>query len=201
MAVDIQVIITTWGHPSWAGMASRVAIPSVEDQPAHIYHHHEPDAASAGAARNRAVEICDPQEWICFLDADDELEPHYIERMGRRISHFGNDGTILFAPSLRLPGKEPEIYPDRDILTGMNPCPIGTLIHRDMFEEAGQFWGESAWEDWSLFRRAVLVGANIRFVPHAVYKANSTRGGRNSTVGNPRRLQRDIIRSHEEWLP
>ena len=198
--MDIQVIVTTWGHPSWAGVASRVAIPSAFREDAGLYHHHEPEAPSAGAARNRAVEICDPQEWICFLDADDELEPGYINAMRRRIFDLNFDRTLLLAPALRLPGKTPQTYEDRDIIDGLNPCPIGTLIHRDMFEEAGQFWGETAWEDWSLFRRAVLRGATIRFVNDAVYRANSTKAGRNSTVRQPHVLRRDIIRSHEEWL-
>ena len=190
------MIVTTWGHPSWAGKASRVAIPSACEQ-ARVYHHHSPDAPSAGAARNEAVEICDPQEWICFLDADDELEPGYVDAMRA----VGLWGSHLGTPALRLPGKDPEVYRDRDIITGMNPCPIGTLIHRGLFEEAGQFWGEPAWEDWSLFRRAVLVGGVIRFVPGAVYNATaSTRSGRNSTVRNPKKLRRDIIDSHIEWM-
>ena len=198
--MDIYVIVTTWGHPSWAGLASRVAIPSAASQLADLYHHHEDGAPSAGAARNRAVEIADPQDWICFLDADDELEPGYIDAMYRQLFSLGYNRTTLFAPALRLPGKTPETYNDRDIINGLNPCPIGTVIHRDMFEEAGQFWGEPAWEDWSLFRRAVLRGASIEFVPDAVYRANSTRSGRNSSVGRPLALRRDIVRSHEEWL-
>jgi glycosyltransferase involved in cell wall biosynthesis len=198
--MDVQVIVTTWGHPSWAGMAERVALASTEGLDAHVYHHHEPDAASAGAARNRAVEICDPLEWICFLDADDRLEAGYLDAMRRSAHEYHYDGTVLFAPALRLDG-EPKVYWGRDILDGSNPCPIGTLIHRDMFEEAGQFWGEPAWEDWSLFRRAVLVGARICFVPDAVYDASRSHGaGRNATVVNPRRLRRDIVRSHDEWL-
>jgi hypothetical protein len=69
-----------------------------------------------------------------------------------------------------------------------------------MFEEAGQFWGEPAWEDYSLFRRAVLSGAFVHFVPNAIYIAHSTKNGRNSTVTNPRRFRRDIVRSHLNWF-
>jgi glycosyltransferase involved in cell wall biosynthesis len=193
--MDVTIIVTTWGHPSWVGLASRVAIPSVADQ-ARIYHHHAEGAASAGAARNEAVEIADPQEWICFLDADDELAPGYVDAMERANLQRDDLGT----PALQLPGETPRCLEDRDILAGLNPCPIGTLIHRSMFEEAGQFWGEPAWEDWSLFRRAVLSGAYVHFVPDAVYIANSTSNGRNSGVINPRRLRRDIVRSHLDWF-
>lgn len=194
--MEIDVIVTTWGHPSWLGKAQRTAVPSAFEQ-ASTHLIYLEDAASAGDARNRAVETVDPQEWICFLDADDQLEPGYIDAMRAA----GLWRTHLGAPALRLPGKEPETYPDRDIVTGLNPYPIGTLIHRTMFEQAGQFWGESAWEDWSLFRRAVLHGAAIRFVPDAVYNATaSTRSGRNSTVRNPKKLRREIIEAHNLWM-
>lgn len=196
--MDVQVIVTTWGHPSWAGMASRVAIPSVGDQ-APVRHYHHEGEVSAGAARNKAVWTWDPQEWICFLDADDELEPGYIDAM-RRANFERNLGPrLLLTPKLRLGDDEPTHFADRNIITGLNPCPIGTLIHRSTFDAVGGFWDEPAWEDWSLFRRAVLNGSTIAFVD-AVYKANSTSNGRNSTVRNPRLLRKQIIQSHDRWM-
>lgn len=193
--MEIQVIVTTWGHPSWAGLASRVAIPSACDQ-APVYHHHTPEAPSAGAARNQAVEIADPQEWILFLDADDELAPGYVAAMRAAVEH----DEQLLVPALQLPGKPARVLDNRDIVHGDNPCPIGTVIHRSMFEEAGQFWDEPAWEDYSLFRRAVLAGAEIQFVPDAIYVAHSTSSGRNSRVPNARLLKRDIVQSHKQWM-
>jgi glycosyltransferase involved in cell wall biosynthesis len=192
--MDVQVIVTTWGHPSWSGLAERVAIPSAVEQ-ARVHHHHCESAYSAGAARNEAVDAADPQGWICFLDADDELAPGYIDAM--EFARLQDDD--LGTPALQLPGQSPRILEDRDIITGDNPCPIGTLIHRSMFDEAGRFWDEPAWEDYSLFRRAVLTGAFVHFVPSAVYIAHSTKNGRNSTVTNPRRFRRDIMRSHLNW--
>lgn len=194
--MDVQVIVTTWGHPSWAGQASRTAIPSVAGE-ARVYHHHEDSVASAGAARNAAVAIADPQEWICFLDADDRLEGGYMEAMEARMEGWSD----LLVPALRLPGKNrPQFYRDRDIVDGLNPCPIGTLIHRRLFELAGQFWGEDAWEDWSLFRRSVLVGGKIKFAEGAVYDAsNSTKSGRNN-VRNPKKLRQEIIDAHGLWM-
>lgn len=194
----VAVIVTTWGHPSWAGMASRRAIPSVTD--ADVYHHHVEGDSSAGAARNAAVWAFDPQGWICFLDADDELEPGYVNAMRRAAFERNLDQRHLLAPALRLPGQTPETYPDRDIIHGINPCPIGTLIHRSTFDAIGGFWDEPAWEDWSLFRRAVLNGAKIEFVSDAVYRANSTNSGRNATVRNPRLLRKQIIQSHNRWM-
>ena len=198
--MDITVIVTTWGHPSWAGMASRVAIPSIVGQDAMLYHHHEPDTPSAGAARNRAVEIADPQDWICFVDADDKLAPDFIDVMNRRLDELEHVVETLVAPALQLGNRPPETYEGRDIVDGINPCPIGTLIHRDMFEQAGQFWGERAWEDWSLFRRAVLAGADIAFESDAVYIAADSPNGRNRNIRQPQQLRRSILQSHAEWM-
>ena len=197
--MDFTVIVTSWGHPSWAGRASRVAIPSADDQ-APVVHHHDsnPVRKSAGEIRNDAVDFANPKGWICFLDADDQLGDGYVEKMSLAIKKAGYHRTNLFIPKLELPGQEPEHYTDRDIIDGLNPCPIGTVIHRDMFERVGRFWDEPDWEDWSLFRRGVLVGERLRWVD-AIYRANSTRQGRNSTVRNPHHLRRTILRSHDLW--
>lgn len=82
----------------------------------------------------------------------------------------------------------------------MNPCVIGTLIRRELFAEAGGFWSERAWEDWSLFRRAWLLGATIDHVPAAVYRVTVNPAGRNSTIDRPHSLHREILRSHATWL-
>lgn len=192
--MDVQVIVTTWGHPSWAGLARKTAIPSAVDQ-APVFHYHTV-TPGAGAARNEAVSDCNPSEWIIFLDADDELAPGYVEAMKAAVEH----DEQLLSPALQLPGQPARTLEDRDIVNGINPCPIGTMIHRRMFDEVGGFWNERAYEDWSLFRRAVLVGAEILFVPDAVYHAHSTPSGRNGTVPNARRLMRDIVRSHNQWM-
>jgi hypothetical protein len=107
----------------------------------------------------------------------------------------------LLTPALALGDRPPECYGSRDIINGLNPCPIGTLIHRTMFDAVGGFWDEPAWEDWSLFRRAVLIGAEITFVHDAVYHAADNPRGRNSTVRNPQALRRQILESHRRWTP
>lgn len=188
--MDIDIIVTTWGSDEWRERGRVVAKLNV------AWHYHETEPVSAGAARNRAVVDVDPQGWICFLDADDDLSDGYLEAMEARCEH----DRQLLTPALALGDRPAECYGSRDIIHGLNPCPIGTLIHRSMFDEAGGFWNEPAWEDWSLFRRAVLLGAEIVFVHDAIYHAADNPNGRNSTIANPRRLRRDILDSHRKWL-
>lgn len=193
--MDIDIIITTHGEQRWAQLAYDVAAQSACQQAVtHLFHADE--CVSLGDARNQAVDNVDPQGYICFLDADDELQPGYMTAMKKAIAE--NPGDRLFVPALKLGHSPARCLTERNIDV-MNPCPIGTLIHRDMFERVGGFWDEPAWEDWSLFRRAWSIGANLVFVPDAVYRANSTRSGRNAAVRQPKLLLQQIRDSHAEW--
>lgn len=195
--MDATVVIGTHGSDRWLQLAERVAVPSAERLGVPVVHHHDAagtvaSARNAGAGRARS-------EWLIFLDADDELEPGYLEALDAP-----DVLSDLRAPAIRyvepdwwlLPA--PLVLSDRDIDT-VNPCCIGTAIRSAMFADIGGFWEWPAWEDWCLFRRAWLRGATIEHVPGAVYRANVNDLGRNSTVENPHRLHRQIRRRHAEW--
>lgn len=193
-AGTVAVVVATFGDEAFAQLARRVAIPSaLAQEPDELYVQHGPtlhQARNAGAAAARA-------EWLCFLDADDELEPGYLVEL------LGAAGELR-APSARYviagaPIPPPVSFASRNI-AHVNPCVIGTLIRRELFEAAGGFWPERAWEDWSLFRRAWLLGASIEHVPSAIYRVNVNPAGRNSTVDRPHTLHREILRSHAAWL-
>lgn len=191
---DVTVIVTTFGSTDWASRGEATGL-------SHDAHHfHAEQCRSLGDARNQAVDHVDPQSWILMLDADDELSPGYIEAM---CSNGAMIVTDLYVPALQniVDGRarRAEVFTGRDIVDGLNPCPIGTLIHRDTFESVGRFWDEEAWEDWSLFRRVVLAGGSLTFVPSAVYRAHVDRQGRNSSVLNGQALRLQILDSHERW--
>ena len=187
------VIVATFGEELWAELAQRRAIPSaLAELPGELIVEHGDSlhgARNAGAARATLP-------WLCFLDADDELEPGYLEAMR------GHSGDLL-APSVRFvedgaPEPAPVSLAGRDIRR-TNPCVIGTLVRRSLFVDADGFWQERAWEDWSLFRRCWLLGGIIEHVPAATYRAYVDPSGRNSTVTNPAGLTRQITASHSEW--
>ena len=150
--------------------------------------------------RNLAVQDADDaghaNGWLCFLDGDDTLAPGYMNAMS--LVEPGDTMTLL-APAVSFNGAAPVLLDERNI-EHINPCVIGTLIHRDLFDDIGGFWDEPAWEDWSLFRRAWLAGATIQHVPNAVYNADSTTDGRNSIVENPHMLHNQICRTHARWI-
>lgn len=196
----VSVIVATYGDESWRDRGAMIAVPSaveaIEDlgAEAEIVTVHGDDKTLAyvrNEGADRAV-----GEWLCFLDADDELEVGYLRHL------VAADGDLR-APAVRYvtgvgPIPDPVTFETRD-MAYLNPCVIGTLIRRSTFHDVGGFWEEAAWEDWSMFRRAWLAGATITHTPAAVYRANTAPDGRNSTIANRPRLYRDILRSHAAW--
>jgi hypothetical protein len=190
ISFDVTVIVSTFGSHAWAEQGVLTA-----RMHKGRHHHHVGHGQSLGAVRNQAVHDFDPQGFICFLDAGDWLWDGYMDEMWFHRTKT-ND---LLTPKLKLGLRPPQkLWNQRDIMV-MNPCPIGTLIHRDVFDRVGGFWDEPAYEDWSLFRRAVLTGSEV-VGTGAIYHAPSSPDGRNSTVPDPAGLCASIIKSHDEWM-
>lgn len=194
--MDVSVILATCGDRSWIDLAAGRALPSVGAQslqPAEVIAIHRP-TAGIHEARNQGAERA-RSEWLCFLDADDELHPEYLATMA-------SAGGDLRAPAVQFirdgVAAAPVVLANRDIDT-MNPCVIGTLVRRELFLDAGGFWSWPAWEDWCLWRRCWLLGAALVHVPEAVYRAYVTAGGRNSAHTDNRQLHRRITARHRRW--
>jgi glycosyltransferase involved in cell wall biosynthesis len=206
--MDCTVIVATFGDPQWKRTAEQAVASAAPQGVPVVSTHLSGGVNDPGMARNIAVDIADDaghaQGWLCFLDADDELEPGYIDAMAAAVDRWTADRPDtrppLFAPAIRFgPDAQPEVLSSRNIRV-MNPCVIGTLIHRTVFDDIGRFWSERAWEDWSLFRRANLTRSPIVWVRDAVYLVHESGEGRNSTIEDPVALHTEIIESHVAWM-
>lgn len=195
--MDVSVILATCGHRRWIDMAAGRALPSIAAQtlrPAEIIPVHDPES-QLHDVRNQGAEMASA-EWLCFVDADDELAPDYLAAMSTAHGE-------LRAPAVQYirDGRpdEPMVLSNRNI-DRMNPCVIGTLVPRELFLSAGGFWDWPAWEDWCLWRRCWLMGARIEHVPGAVYRCHVEGGvGRNSAHTGDTGLHRRITDSHRRW--
>jgi hypothetical protein len=105
---------------------------------------------------------------IIFLDADDEIDSHYIEEM------IKCDGDII-VPSVHRYHSNGEVntdqyhYQPRDLLTG-NYIVIGAMLNTSLFCKAGGFEDYPIYEDWQNWIKMEECGAKFTQCTAAVYK-------------------------------
>lgn len=192
--MDVTVCIATYGDfEHWRAMGNRAAASVPADVPVVRVHGdsiHE--ARNAAAAQVRT-------EWICALDADDELEAGYFEAM--ETSHCDLRAPLVryvVNQNSRRPAQIPEGTFD---MANGNKLVIGTLIRKAMFDQVGGFRDYPMYEDWDLWQRCWLAGATIGFTD-AVYRAHVRPGSRNRAPSHAEKLAtHHAIRSaNMPWL-
>jgi glycosyltransferase involved in cell wall biosynthesis len=169
----ISVIIATYGEDHWEELARERALPSAELQAEDIVIGHDPDATIAQVRNALAAEA--QGNWLCFLDADDELAPGFVTAMERRIATttFSRERHALYTPIVqqvvRGRPRNPSFYPEVNLMMG-NWLIVGTVVEADLFRQVGGF-GEypHGFEDWSLWFKCVKSGARVFRVQNAVY--------------------------------
>jgi len=171
----ISVVITTYGDPAWQELAWSRAYPSALDQGAdEIIVHHEPDLP-IGPARN-AAGLLASGEYLCHLDADDELAPGYIAAMEQAIRSTPDPLTTLFYPTVRYIRKnraQADLLRPVGDLRHDNFMVIGTVVGAALFRSVGGFSNyDHGFEDWSAWAKCFKAGASIVPVPQAVYVAH-----------------------------
>lgn len=192
--IDVTVVIATFGDNEWRWIAER-AIASVEAFPfrvpfVHVHGKALHLARNEGAARAKT-------EWLCHLDADDELEPGYFEAMA--------GGTAdLRAPLARYVHKDgrveaPKVPPGSLDLRNANTLVIGTLVRKALHIEVGGFRDFPLYEDWDYFQRCWKAldcdNSRIEYVQGAVYRAHVRANSRNRRPKHDKRtLVHHLIR-------
>lgn len=225
--MNVSIVIATYGDDSWRDLALKRALPSCEalDTPPHevrlVHRATLNDARNAGA-------LAATGEWLCFLDADDELEAGYlgamraaepepIERLatpdevtaGCELGIAFDPACALLIPAVRYLDRRgqpqgeahiPNAEPPRSLIE-VNRAVIGTLIPRALFLDVGGFGDEPIYEDWSLWLRCVRAGAELVHVPRAVYRAHRRPRSRNTFRGDATAWYWRIRNEHEGTVP
>jgi glycosyltransferase involved in cell wall biosynthesis len=175
----VDVIIATYGNREiWDIMAER-ATASAENQtirPTAIWRcHGEEDLASA---RNAGVEESS-SDWLIFLDADDELDPYYVEAMLEASGDIRQPSTIGVTDGVE--DDFPVLIPPKvgGFMVG-NHLVIGSMVRRKDFIKSGGFRDLPVLEDWDLWIRLRLEGAQIGQAPKALYRVHVRAASRNS---------------------
>ena len=170
--MDVSVCIATFGDPKWMNLASERAAPSAKTQTHQPREVHLVHGRTLHEARNAVAEES-AGEWLCFLDADDELDPGYLEAMAA--AHADAPDAGLYAPAVVyvVGGKAApaKLWPPQPLRTG-NFLVIGTLVRRSMFLAVGGFRDWPIYADWCLWQRCERAGATWHLVPDAHYIAH-----------------------------
>lgn len=178
--MDVTVVVGTFGAIEWAHLAWERAIPSAEALGVRVLHAH---ADTLHEARNAGLAEVQT-EWVCFLDADDALEPGYFDAMAT--------GTAqLRAPAVRYVRKSrvgiprvPKVWGHThdcvaDCLAEGNWLCIGTVAPASMLRVLGGFHDYPLYEDYDLWARCWKAGATVEAIPQAVYRAHVRNDSRN----------------------
>ena len=213
--MNVAIIVATFGDRKWQKLARVRAIPSSVGQGAAEIIPLHLEEATLAEARNRAVEKTEA-DWLCFIDADDEIASGYLAEMdaaldlwenGRAMARYRGTPT-LFVPAVQYVRRSdqpksgvawientspPKILDRGRPLFEINWAPIGTLIPRRLFLEVGGFRDLAALEDWELWLRCERAGAKLVAVPNAIYRAHIRPRSRNSD----QRLYRQIRAEYE----
>lgn len=174
---DVGIVVATYGEEAWMERGTTLAEDTAMQFPeAKVVPYHHWD--SLAKARNTGADMLDTK-WLIFLDADDHLGFDYVHHMIQ--------GTEM----LRQPATQ-GIYSDGSHddmphvieaghLLDRNHMVIGTMCNHDLFDQVGQFDPDlPALEDWDLWIRMWLKGANWEAIPEAVYWVGVNDDGRNS---------------------
>lgn len=180
--MDVTVVVGTFGDRKWEDLAHQRAIPSAEALDVPVVHVHGDtlhEARNSGLARVQT-------DWVCHLDADDELAPGYFDAMALGTADLRAPSVLYLRP---IVDDDPEpIMPKvaghdhdctADCLPYGNWLVIGTLARTELLWSVGG-WRDYDWsEDWDLWVRAWQAGATVEAVPAAVYIAHVRYNSRN----------------------
>lgn len=192
--MNVDVIIGTYGDRElWAPLAHRAYTSATEQtvQPDNVIVFH---GATLAEARNNAAGRS-TAEWLVFLDADDELDSGYIEGILAGNGDLRQPRTLGFTNE--VPDGDPIFVPAREHLLIGNHLVIGTGVRRTFFERSGGFRELPILEDWDLWLRCWILGAEIGTAPDAVYLIHHNQNGRNAA---PNWDETYLSLQQEHWI-
>lgn len=191
MGMDVTVLIASYGNTSWIKLAER-AVSSLPNNTKYI-KRHEPNGTLA-SVRNNILKQVDT-EFVCYLDADDELEAGFFEAMAESEADIRAPAVRYINPNGR--SYKPPMMPNvsghnhqcvGECLLEGNWLVVGSVAPTKLMRQL-QWKNYPIYEDFDIWQRAYLSGATFDSVPKAIYHAHVLSKSRNHSLSrNQRRL-------------
>lgn len=145
--------------------------------------------AGAAAARNRAAGVARGR-WWCVLDADDVIDPRFVERMAGFIAEHPGYGLYSCSTLMRFPDGRTSLFDDRprasrvvsftlDEMLRRNRLPVTTVFSPDVHALVGGFRDVYA-EDYDFWLRALALGVRHIHDPEVLAIYNVAPTGKNA---------------------
>ena len=171
--MDATVVVATTAHRHTLEHALHAAIPSAQAERVPVVHARAATLHEARTAGLRAVRT----EWVCFLDAGDEIEPGFFEALSAASGELrapavrpvrrGVERARARVP--RVPGHG---HPcEGSCLRRGNWLPLATLAPTELVRSVGGWRDVGPEQDWDLWVRCHLAGARVATVPAAVCRS------------------------------
>lgn len=200
--MEVTVVVATFGGDEWVDLARSRAIPSAEALGVPVVHAH---AGTLSDARNAGLAQVNT-EWVCHLDADDELEPGYFDAIASGTADVRAPAVRYVSWTTNRPARVPKVAGHThactaECLVDGNWLVIGSVARTELLRAVGGHMEFDWSEDWSLWLRCHLAGASFEAIPQAVYRAHVRRDSRNRSASAQKRLEvhRQIERAHMPW--
>lgn len=196
---DVSIVISTFGNYKWQLQAQERAIPSAKSFGVPVYYNHVGADKGLHVARNMGLAQVET-EFVCHLDADDELSSDFFEHMDKvegdlrppSVNHVYERVTFM-----------PHVVGHNHICVANclefgNWLVVGTVARTELLKKVGGWKEWGTFEDFDLWQRCWIAGATITSVPAAIYRAYSTPQGRckNLPIEESTRIQRMICETN-----
>lgn len=176
-------------------------IKKLVDKYKNIVFFDEPENKGVVAARNFAIQAC-TGEYILPLDADDTIEPTYVERAVKVLDENKNIGVVYCRA--KIFGAEDKIwdlpaYSKESFLYG-NVVFCTALFRKSDFVKAGGYKAnmEHGWEDYDLWLSFVELGLDVYQIDEILfnYRKHHNESRTDSSNKNIHKIFKQIIKNH-----